>query len=290
MPSGPDQVIRVYRNSREDVLYTGVANAGAALERSITLDALAGDRFLVALAPTGAGASEVGLQLYASATGASFPSSCQLALAFESVSGNTVASACGGTFTHSLFDAGMDTPPQLTAGPYPELGKGTDLVADAYFTGTGTLDKSNDVTVQFWVKHRSFFMSYDAWLFSDLDLDVGAKGGGGGLGIVIFQNGGSPQLEVTTCTSANNPLSFDSVLVPYPSDESWQLVRVSQAGDAVSVCLNGKKVGSLAVKRGLLKSSYPPYLGKNVRWTPAGAFVDAVMDDVRVMSGALPCE
>ena len=61
------------------------------------------------------------------------------------MSGNTVASACGGTFTHSLFDAGMDTPPQLTAGPYPELGKGTDLVAEAKSYGEQALGKAGEL-------------------------------------------------------------------------------------------------------------------------------------------------
>ncbi|HEV7555144.1 MAG TPA: hypothetical protein VGO00_06820, partial [Kofleriaceae bacterium] len=49
VPDGePPQQIRLYRNSREDVLFTGIAAPGSTLENAITLDALAGDRFLVA--------------------------------------------------------------------------------------------------------------------------------------------------------------------------------------------------------------------------------------------------
>src|SRR5690606_31269169 len=47
---GPHRV-RLYRNSREDVLFTAAAAPGAAVAHTITLDALPGDRFLVAIEP-----------------------------------------------------------------------------------------------------------------------------------------------------------------------------------------------------------------------------------------------
>jgi hypothetical protein len=39
-----------------------------------------------------------------------------------------------------------------------------------------------------------------------------------------------------------------------------------------------------------MQSTYHPYLGRNVIWLPSGAFYDGAIDDVRVLSGALPCE
>jgi hypothetical protein len=287
--TGADQTIRLYRNSREDVLFTGVANAGAELDHTIKLDALAGDRFLVALAPTAQGATDVGLHLFVSATGASFPSTCQLALAFEAATGNTVTAACSGdVFTHALFEGSTDTPPALSAGPYTELGKGADLISNNYFRGTLTLDKSGDTTVQLWVKLRSFIDISDAWVFSDMDLNFGGKRGKGGLGIAIV-NASPPRLDVATCTDAGNPLMFNDAISPYPAGEAWQFIRVVQAGDAVSVCINGTKVSGMTVPRGLLSSSFAPHLGSNVRWSPQGAFFDGLIDDVRVMTGALPC-
>jgi len=102
---------------------------------------------------------------------------------FAAAVGNTVDNVCGDDFTHSLYNAGTNTPPVLAAGPFPELGKAADLTSDAYFQGTGTLDKSGDTTVQFWVKFRKFVDTFDnAWLFSDLDLVAT-----GGLGVVIVQ-------------------------------------------------------------------------------------------------------
>jgi len=65
--------VRIYRNSREDVLVTATAMPGVALDREITVDALAGDRFLVALAPEAMGAGNVAVQLFVNNTGAVFP-------------------------------------------------------------------------------------------------------------------------------------------------------------------------------------------------------------------------
>jgi len=217
-----------------------------------------------------------------------FPQACQIALPFAVAAGNTVDNLCGGDFTHQLYSAG-DTPPPLAASLIPELGKAADITADAYFTGTGTLDKSHDVTVQFWVKLRGFVDVYNAWLFSDLDLDVGAAGGGGGLGIAIV-NTTPPKLDVTTCTKATAPLMFEDAVTAYPADGSWQFVRVVHTNGNVYVCLNGVRKTSFAAPAGLLKSTFPPHLGRNVVWTPAGAFFDGELDDVRVLTGALPCD
>jgi hypothetical protein len=196
VPSGDDQTIRIYRNSREDVLFTGLALAGVTLDQAVTVDALAGDRFLVALAPTANGATDVGLQVFVNATGASFPSTCQVAIQFTAGVGNTVDNLCGTDFTHSVYQAtgtDPDTAPAFAAGPFPELGTAGNFVAPAtppdgeYFRGIGTLDKTHDVTVQFWARRRSVVdPDGGAWLFSDIDLDdaIGPKTSGG-LAIVI---------------------------------------------------------------------------------------------------------
>ena len=39
-----------------------------------------------------------------------------------------------------------------------------------------------------------------------------------------------------------------------------------------------------------MQSTYTPYVARKVIWTPSGAFVDGGIDDVRVFTGALPCE
>jgi Concanavalin A-like lectin/glucanases superfamily len=283
--SGAAQQIRLYRNSREDVLFTGAVGPGAALDHAIALDALAGDRFLLAVAPSTNGA-EVAVQLFANATGAVFPSSCQIAVSFAAATGNTVDNLCGSDFTHKLFDADMETPPALAAGPFTELGSAGDLVSDAYFEGTAILDRTHDTTTQLWVKLRGFVDTFDnAWLFSDLDLN-----NAGGLGITIT-NREPPLLDVTTTLTATpTDNTFADALAPYPMDAGWHFVRVVHTNGSLDVCIDGVRKASVAAVAGSLRSTFVPYLGKNAVWNPQGAFVDGELDDVRVLTGALPCE
>jgi concanavalin A-like lectin/glucanase superfamily protein len=301
VPSGADQAIRLYRNSREDVLFTGTAPAGTTLARAFTLDAIAGDRFLVAVAPMGGGATEVGLQLFVNATGAPFPSTCQLALPFTSASSTTTTDRCRGTvFTHETYAAAPPptpgtitiTPLTLGNGPFSEQGSAVDLKPTGFLEPkvTDVLDWSHDTTVQFWVQLRTTpTFATSAWLFSDQDPDFG-----GGIGVSLTQNGGGGvNLSVTACTDPTpNMVNFGTVFAAYPAPGSWQFVRVVRAGGAVDVCLNGQHIASLPVSPSLpptFQTYNPPALGIEDSPSPGGAFFDGLLDDVRVMTGALPC-
>lgn len=278
VPAGAaEQQVRIYRNSREDVLATLPATAGVTLDRSLTVDALAGDRFLVALA---GGASDVAVQLFASPAGATFPADCQLAVSFGAALGNDVDNACGSDLTNNNETAA--TPPVFTAGPFAEQGQAADVIAGSYFRGTGVLERTGDSTVQLWVRHDARLDPYAGWLFSDLDLDLG-----GGIGIGIYDQAGQ-KLEVSTCSSAE-PLMFTGTSIDYPADNAWRFVRVVHRADTVAVCIDGVLRASFATPAGKLASTYPPYLGRNVKWT-SGAFLDGALDDVRVFRSALPCE
>lgn len=281
-PGAFEQTVRLYRNSREDVLYTAVAQPGTTLEASVTIDALAAERILFALAPTAMGDQYVGVQLFVSGTGAAFPKDCQLALSFSSAMGNVVDNLCGGDFTSTDYNTG-DTPPTLAAGPFAEQGMAADIAPDKYYVGTNLALRNADSTLQFWLRHDMLVPTYSAWPFSDLDLD-----NGGGLGVVLYDQNGL-QLEVNTCTSPN-PLAFGGDRVPYPTDGKWHFVRVVQKGSIVNVCLDGTKQFSFAADPGKLASTFRPHLGRNVVWTPSGAFYDGGLDDVRIFTGALPCE
>ena len=165
----------------------------------------------------------------------------------------------------------------------------------AYFTGVGTLDKTHDVTLQFWVKRRSIVdPDGGAWLFSDMDLDdaIGTKTSGG-LALVIT-NDAQQMLDVQTCTVSTPPpngtLEFAEVATPYPSDGSWQFVRIVHTNGTVSVCLNGTRRTTLAVAAGHLQSAHLPLIGRNEFSLPTGAFFDGEIDDFRVLTSALPCE
>jgi hypothetical protein len=285
VPDGqPAQQIRLYRNSREDVLFSGVASPGSTLENAITVDALAGDRFLVAVAPATVGAANVGLHVFVSGTGASFPSNCQLAVPFSSASGNTVGNLCGGDITH---DDATDTatPPVLGPGPYAEEGMAANIAIGTYYQAGASLDKSHDFTEQLWIQVGTVGTD-TMWPISDHDLN---NGGGLGVALYIDQTDSILKLDVSTCTSPD-PLEFDGDRSPYPTDGAWHFVRIVHTGGNVLVCLDGARAFSFPLAAGALMSSFPPYVGKNVIWTPAGAFYGGSIDDVRVFSTALPCQ
>jgi len=58
----------------------------------------------------------------------------------------------------------------------------------------------------------------------------------------------------------------------------------------VLVCVNGNHVTTIKRDRAEPWTSYPPDLGKDVQDAPAAASFDGALDDVRVITGALPCE
>jgi Concanavalin A-like lectin/glucanases superfamily len=299
VPGDADQQIVVYRGSREDVLYRAAAAVGQLVEHTITLDALAGDRFLFTLAPIAKGASDVAVQLFASDTGQLFPQSCQLALLFEGASGNTVTDQCKSAVFDSIngTDA-SDTPtPVVTMpGPYAEERSAVSLSASTTPDGKNTgdflrarapLDQTHDLTVQMWAKLRAKVPLYDnAWLFSDTDYDLG---GGVAIGLFVPDPPDPAQVLATTCTDPNAPAFKDS-LAGYPDQAVWHFVRVVHTGGMMNLCLDGKKVASAAIADDQLKSVSLPHLGKNGKWLPVGAFFDGLIDDVRVITGALPCE
>lgn len=290
VPDGsPDQRIRLYRGSREDVLFTGVAAAGRLLEQAIALDALAGDRFLLAVAPTAAGASNVGVQLFAGPTGEVFPRACQLAFEFDGLSGTQVKELCQGAGfeSHHYDDSTGDEPLAaiaLAAGPYAEQGMGVDLSGARYLQGAQVLDQLGDLTVQLWsLQNTQDTVQVSAWPFSDLDLNVG-----GGLGIAV-ESAVTPILDATTSLDPVQNTYIDASSA-FSAERVWKFIRVVHAGGTLSVCIDGKRTTTAAVPVGQLKTTLPPYLGKNVTWTPVIPDFEGVIDDVRVLSGALPCD
>jgi len=280
-----NQAVRLYRNSREDVLFAGVAMTGTTLEHTLTFDALAGDRILFALTPSASGAEDVAVQLFVSESGEAFPKHCQVALSFEQAPGDTVPDACGSAWTHIDFTTEEPSMPSLVAGPFPELGQALDIPTNRYLLGPGVLQRPGDFTVQMWVQSDAVnsIQSYGNWVFSDYDLDFG-----GGLGFVIYDPG-TISAEIGTCTDPNT-LEFVTGMAAYPNDHAWHFVRIAHTGGTVSMCLDGRKLTSFAAAAGSLQSMYAPKIGRNGKWTPVVAEMDGKVDDVRVFDVALPCE
>jgi hypothetical protein len=280
VPDGDDPTIRLYRNSREDALFTAVARAGAVLEQTIPLDALAGDRFLLAVAPTtSAGARDVGVDLTVRAVGA-FPSTCQFAFALELLMGNgTVDLACSRE-PLIMFDVGG--PPIVQGpGPFVEQGNALRISPGTYLalSSTTAIAYAPAVTVQFWVSQRAPSATA-AWLFSDRDAVAG-----GGMGVAILP-GAPAMLDVTT---GRDPApSFVHAAVAYPEPGRWHLLRLVRTRSDLQLCIDGNHAATIEAPAPSAGSDTPTF-GKDVQEPAALAALEGSVDDIRVITGALPC-
>jgi Concanavalin A-like lectin/glucanases superfamily len=296
LASGAGQTIRVYRNSREDLLFTSPLTAMTPVEGSIVVDALPGDRFLVAISGADA-VGDVGLQLFVNATGQPFPRSCQLALPFSAVNDTRTPDLCSkSTFTsYVLMNSGpmptsMPTPIVPGPGPYMEQSPGISIAQGRYlqraFTPSSALDWSHDITVQMWVQPTMLGqLNGDSFLFADFDPDPGACGGM--LLSVRAANGLDPHITLSGCTDPATTAT-DTITPAFPLDSAWHFVRVVRNAAGFDLCIDGVHVGNLPVKPGAILSNNPPNLGKPVV-DDEGALYVGGFDDVRVFTGALPC-
>jgi hypothetical protein len=221
-----------------------------------------------------------------------FPKECQLAIDFTTVSGTTVTNACGSAVTYRDYDLSTpdDIAPKRAAGPFPELGMAADIPLTEYYTAADAIPRQGDTTTQFWTRHDAFdpSYSYNAHPFSDLDLNSPA----GGLMVSIYEtSAGERGMGVYTCdVPTQNGCTTLGLDMAYPNNANWHFVRVVHTGGMVKVCVDGVRVGGFAAPAGRLQTVRKPYLGKNQVWTPAGAFFDGGLDDVRSIAAALPCD
>jgi len=276
------QRVRLYRNSREDVLFTTTAAPGATAAHSITVDALAGDRFLVALEPTGNQGGTAALTFFIIDANQTFPSACQLALTFAdpTVGTATVANLCGAGFTYFLDT--QPTAPVLTSmGPYKEEGNSLYFENPYYLVGSQPLG-GGDRTVQFWVQNLAP-TALTAWAFSDVD-ETSAHG----LGIRFTNPSGSSssiKLEAAV-VNTTNPVTYVSQGIAISSPLSWHFVRVVHAGGTVTFCLDGTQITSGPLPTPAAPGRVPA-LGRNNLSTVDD--FSGNLDDVRIFSGTLPC-
>lgn len=272
---GPAHAIRLYRNSREDVLFTLPATADLTTERQITVDAVPGDRFLVAAAPEDAGGA-VALHVFVSDPGATFPVTCQLAVPFT-VPGsmaNAVDDLCRGELRSYVNE--MPGSFQLLPGPYAEQGDAA-YFENSYYDTAEPLSSGDALTLQLWVQAESSGAGV-GWELSNIDADLGH-----GIGLRLDSGG----KLVAAVVKSMSPVMYAEQSVDIAAPSSWHFVRVVHASDAVSICVDGKKLGGGALA-GPLTSSAPVNIGRNVG--DASSYFGGSIDDVRVFLEALPCE
>lgn len=289
VPSGDGaQKVRLYRNSREDVLFTGVVGPGETLRQTFpAVDALPNDRFLVALEPASSAGGQVALHFFINGTAYSFPTTCLLALPFEgALPMNQIDDLCDGkNFTSMQFGMPpVDVPASLGSGPFTEQGSAADIAPNHYYSSgfSDIVPDRGDVTVQLWAQNDN--PNTNAYLYSNIDFDAGG-------GLTLTLSGTAQRLDIlSTKRDAANTHFNDNIA--YPSDGAWHFIRVVHANGMLFTCIDGVRRSSLAVPAGnLFRSDYPVFLGRDVEWTMTpGPTFDGRLDDVRVISGALPCE
>ena len=288
LASGADQTIRLYRNGRPDALFTGVATAGRLIEQTITVDALAKDRFLIAVAPMSAGASDVAIQFIASSAGMLFPQACLLAVSFAGATGTMVNDLCKSTAFTYTDDMDKTKPVVLVDDPFAQKQAAADVSLGTFFQTTQTIPQNTTLTAQVWVRQRAVSPGGEAaWVLSDMDFTEGAPGG---LAIAI---GGTPAMLQASTGTVSTPTTIDTAdaLTPWPGTGDWHFVRVVQTGGNLNLCLDGKQKASVPVPDGQLKTVEALFLARNKYGLPAGqSFFDGSLDDVRLFKGALPCE
>jgi hypothetical protein len=277
-----DQRVRLYRNSREDVLFTALASAGDTVMTTVTVDAIVNDKFLVALEPV-AGPGTAAVQLFIIDAKTTFPQTCQLAVPFTSISGNSVNDLCGG---NALQYRSAETPttPLLTDDPFLKPNGAGYFEPSFNYRGTKALGRGGDYTLQLWVRQDPLSTPppSDAWLFSDLD-----ENNGGGLGLRLRYDVSPYQLEAAVLTSTM-PVTYKYQGVSYQAPNLWHFVRVIFAGGVMTMCLDGTRQASSSLANPI-SPNQPPSLGRNGIWDTLKYYTGS-MDDVRVFSRALPCE
>ncbi|HSI81955.1 MAG TPA: LamG domain-containing protein [Solirubrobacterales bacterium] len=275
--------VRLYRNSREDTLFTERRLAGSGLfERTIIVDALAGDRFLLGLEPV-SGGGDVAVQFFVSTKRETTPRTCRLGVPFTFADGgpSTIDNHCGPALM--AMQNAIPTSPTPNPGPYAQHGTAGVLEPDLYFRATAPLARSDDMTVQFWISDgMPSAPPLFGWMFSNLDLTTG-----GGLGIRLCY-GSPPKLEVSISGAdlCDGP-SIDYPVSPPPSYE-WHFVRVVHRSGSVTICLDGV-ARMTAPLLGPTESAQPPHLGRNGSGDTLMTFSGPI-DDLRVFSEALPCD
>ncbi|HEY6034173.1 MAG TPA: LamG-like jellyroll fold domain-containing protein [Kofleriaceae bacterium] len=295
LPDGaPTQTVRLYRGSREDALFTAVADPGVTVQQTITLDVLEGERVYVTL--DGGNVTYAAVQLFVVGDTATFPSQCQMALAFDAATGTGVHNLCGADLGYHDYDTSMSATPTFGAGPYTEEGMAATLMTSKYYEAPSPLDRTGDFTIQFWMKFNGVVdASTGGWAFSDLDLD-----NTGGIGVVLFTDQTTTPnhlaIDVQSCNLVTmTTLDFDELTAQYPDDMAWHFVRIVHSGASdVALCVDGMKLGNKAFTKAdnspqPLASTYAPYIGKNVVWTPSEPSFNGSIDDLRILKAALPC-
>jgi hypothetical protein len=284
--SGGRQHLRLTRNARADDLLDVTFRPGDPLGSFDTeVDVLVGDRLgLLAAAPLDGEATPLGVQLYVNEV-ANAPSHCELAVDFE----EGPRDRC---HDMALERLSSDTPPVLSttsASLAPDFGSAEHFESGAYLRAATSADYSGDFTIQFWMKVKEP-AEFQATAFADWGcLEQG------GINISPLDTGklfvgAYWKDETVDYCDPNGPPAPIEIEATRPTDGDWHFYRVtrSTADAKLLICVDGKKVATAQVPADKdMTSGLQTHLARN-QFSPA--YFAGDLDDVRILSRALPCQ
>jgi hypothetical protein len=273
------QEIRVYRNTRADLLYHSIVDPGEETPLDLSIDVLAGDRLYIAVSESLAGEREpVAIAAQLSPAGRF----CPFALRFDEVTTPALLEECGGrTYTaRRITSSSVGSVIRPMTVPSVIAPHGTAIrfnKGDYLLPGEGSLDYSGSVSVQWWMRFPEpgeFALNDETVVFSDTD-DTGALG-----------------LDVVVSTDGRVKPLFDgeSSLFVSLSDHEWHHFRFVRDADAnmMYVCRDGHYIASRYLPATNVTSNHLPYIGHDGGLL--APYFNGVLDDIRVVYRALPCE
>ncbi|HWO25787.1 MAG TPA: LamG-like jellyroll fold domain-containing protein [Kofleriaceae bacterium] len=284
------QHIRLYRNGREDVLYSARGVKGATVAREVIVDALPGDRFLASVEPAGTDGGSAALQFFVSKQGERFPSTCLLAASFETAAGAVIEDLCTNRDLTFKTSAGAPTMPMLPSigGAFLEQGNFIRIPEGNYMQVADSqalvLARNDSLTIQFWVRVTRISTAGQGFLFSDLDGDLG-----GGVMLSIDDLPG-PTLVVSGAVAVSQTSStITTSSTGAPPLGQWFFVRLIDTPSQLRVCVDGSQRMTHTVTPDRTQTIYPAHLGREA-FSAGTPLLDGSIDDLRVLSGALPCD
>jgi len=278
-----DVRVRLYRNTREDVLFTGSAGADQTTGGAVNVDALRLDRFFLALEPVGAVPVRAAVQIFVIDVEpqTTFPKTCRLAVTFSSFNGNFATNACASNNDLLHRQANMAAAPIKVADVLGQPMSSGYVEPQNNYRGMLPLSRTNAFTVQFWILPNAPPDPL-GWLYSDLDQDSG-----GGFAVRFHNDVNPTKLEAVVMSTAVPPTPVIQG-TDYTVTSTWHFFRVTHAGDTVKICVDGTRLATLSLP-GPNPTAQPPNLAKNGIYDDIN-FYSGAIDEVRVFADVLPCD
>jgi hypothetical protein len=290
VPAGAQTYVELARNARRDYVYLdALVPAVAPQTFDLDVEAAAGDRLLLTVAPAASGTpAALGVQMYVSRSATGLPGQCQAGASFDGIDEPAQLK------DHCLGSAWTNAGTTSVPGASPELGSARSLAYGTHLHGPTPLDRTGDFTIQFWFKDQAVPASElvrPEPIFADDDC------GAPGFWLTVYDDGGPNNWNLRTydttdwCNSDHH--LPDITWTQDVEFDTWHFLRIvrSTAEGTLRMCVDGKPVGTAVdVPASLdLTSAVGPYLGAE---GPDGGpgLASGIIDDFRAFKRALPCE